>query len=818
MIQPNDFRFTLTIDDVEHILQEYPEQLGFNEFSYKRDLNYWAVLRKYATDIELFTHYAKLIRQKYYESGTDGIALLKIEALNRSTWKYFEIYSGEIDLSTIEDQLHSVSANLIDGGLFSKFNAYKNVVYDIPFDEQDPEVILPFAEIPNWFETNGYLEIPASVNANVRLVALNAEINNTVQNLRNIVGRSQIEADYLALSPTIINTRKLFQYTGANTQGTIKGYLNLRIRILTSAGRNEGASIILYVSNGTTWEFINLYNTRNDFNLQPWSGAVVVNKRIEFDSILNMKTGFSYVLLSRVNNEAITSLRNDIRIDVLDSSITIYQDIPVDANRRVMAKKPKRLLSQILEKMNGSPVSVSSPFLDTWENLLITSGDGIRGISNAAIKTSFDDFFESMNAIQASSFDVKLDEFIFGSKTDLFTQDVVHVFEDVVNPVIKPLTEIMFSSIDCGYNKEDYDIEKGRFEVNQGQVYTTPNIRVQSKLPLKSTYRADQYGVDTIRIAEINKLINSNDTDKTTDNDTFFISSKKTANGIKSVFQLFFDWYNLLEPLILLNRSFTMSFYGHLETFTFVATPNTSGNQLPAQPSETNIDTFLTNLVTYFQYNQNLVDHYLIGKDVSGQSIFLTDRYATNEDIEITARTTSGVQYIEVTQGQTERYVPINKSDFYSVIIEGEGIPKQNIMNLDITPKRNLMRSIDFIKSAFRGDNETGVLTFQSADKFTGISTQRTISSPVIKEGTDIDMNSYDKLFDPVLLTFETRYNSEMFDRLSNHSNGLYQVNIDDNKKLYGYIYSIDIIPDLSGKTTVSLIIAPNSDLSVLIN
>jgi hypothetical protein len=59
------------------------------------------------------------------------------------------------------------------------------------------------------------------------------------------------------------------------------------------------------------------------------------------------------------------------------------------------------------------------------------------------------------------------------------------------------------------------------------QVYTTPDAAAKKELDLISPYRADQLGIEDLRIVPIEK--NTNETDKKSDNDVFIIKIRSEA-------------------------------------------------------------------------------------------------------------------------------------------------------------------------------------------------------------------------------------------------------------------------------------------------
>src|SRR5690606_21707800 len=97
----------------------------------------------------------------------------------------------------------------------------------------------------------------------------------------------------------------------------------------------------------------------------------------------------------------------------------------------VKALRPYRLFERLVSAMTGinRPVIDSNLLKSDWNNLLITSGDGIRAIRESKIKTSFSDFYKSIDAVCWAGFGVingipTIEKRDFFYKKDLLITDV----------------------------------------------------------------------------------------------------------------------------------------------------------------------------------------------------------------------------------------------------------------------------------------------------------------------------------------------------------------------------------------------------------
>lgn len=84
----------------------------------------------------------------------------------------------------------------------------------------------------------------------------------------------------------------------------------------------------------------------------------------------------------------------------------------------------------------------------------------------------------------------------------------------------------LFSSINIGYGKKEYQSINGRDEFNFNNSYSTDSSVCNKKLTMKSPYRADCYGLEFAA-----QKRGEDTTDTSSDSDVFFVYCKKTESG-----------------------------------------------------------------------------------------------------------------------------------------------------------------------------------------------------------------------------------------------------------------------------------------------
>ena len=535
-LQPNDLRFSLSIDGETYELDQSPNDWDETEVSYEKSTNYSGLVRSFSFPLAFVLRGAKLIRKKLYTDGIDGKATFIAELLNKSTWQYELFYEGDLDLSTAKDIHTSLEVNIMEGGLSANVKAYENVKYEIPLD--DPEAIT--IRLPGIDKTEKGNTIVYGASAfNLGFIP-NMDI---ITNGMDISGFFQTVSIVLASNdPQITDENRNYFFFRSKLNGTIYGNLSLDGQYSQQTD-SRWVVRILNRDNVVKWSF---YSTFGDppeaiFSLRDLSYSFTVAPQEQL-----------YFVVYSDNSSVLTSFRID------SGQLSVNFDV-VTLPSTCKALRPKTVFDRHLEKMNGSAIESVSDLLGTeWDNLVITCGDGIRELEDAKIKSSFTDFFTSINAILCAGFAIYNDvprieskDFFFNESSEITDLGEIKDFEN------EPADNYLYNSIKIGYPDKNYDQSNGREEYNSTQIYSTPITRVSKELNLLSVYRADQYGIESVRLER--DELNSNNTDKSADNDPFFIVINKEP-GEDGIYDVYGDEnYLMIEGISNRNKSYNLS-------------------------------------------------------------------------------------------------------------------------------------------------------------------------------------------------------------------------------------------------------------------
>lgn len=490
-IQPNDLRYIVTYNGEDKVLPNSPEGWDETIMSWERSESYKGLIRKLTVPLKLPLDGAWLPRKKFYQDGIEARMPLKVNKLNRSTWKYENLFTGDLDFSKFNDTENFVEINSMETGIGSRIIAYEGVKYTFQVDV--PEAIdiqipgLKLLESAGFIITPG-VDYPAVLNNQV-LFPLNL-----VQNETKSVTASVHDVEFTSLGPPIPD---LTSSDGWFYKATVSGEIRIR-------GFITGGWFKIYVRD------------ENFTLLHEIGGSENGGFNVPFDFTLNISSGKRLFL---VGTTFVVGGGPTITDGEINASYTT-----ISPPTMCKALRPKYLYEQLVKKMNGgADHPIQSFLLNNWERLAITSAEAIRQLPNPKLKSSFKEFFTSINAVTPSGMGVENGKVVFEDESYFFKNIQAAHVGTVKEFKLEPYTPAFYSSIKSGYPDQSYDEVNGRQEANSEQIHSTPITRVQREMDLMSVYRADPYGIEFLRI----NLEGKDTTDSDSDNDVFFIYLKE---------------------------------------------------------------------------------------------------------------------------------------------------------------------------------------------------------------------------------------------------------------------------------------------------
>lgn len=493
--------FVINHGGEEYALKHAPEEWDETSIRWKRSLKYFGISRSFSLPLKFVKDGAKLLRHIFYDSNIEAEAQLKIYNHINLSVGYRLIYQGDFDFSTFVDQDDFVEINIADNNIEARINSNENTEYEFDIKYAKHQVSMP--EIPKVDKAEGNV---SSANWIAKYLSPSYIFANTDQIDENIFHLN---------SPDEGSTNNWSNIISAgNNLHVIEAYENKTITVsldISIAGINE-------YSNQS-----NIYFAVYDNDSGPEDAGIVHkeifrNGRFKFEFDLDIEAGKRYFFIFRTTPFSFTEYDNLPVIFVETSTIIISYSNPTE-QLTFKAFRADELFNLLIEKMTGVNPEFENEALG---QIKISSGDGVRNIEDAKIKTSFNSFFKSIYSVTGYCFGLELGNPILAPYEYFFNVNLPILDVGNVKEIeVKPASDFLYGNIKIGYKNQTYEEELGKDEYNTEQQYSTGLNRIKTTLDLVSDYRADHLGIRKIRIDLANA--NLSDEDREGDNDIFMV-------------------------------------------------------------------------------------------------------------------------------------------------------------------------------------------------------------------------------------------------------------------------------------------------------
>lgn len=487
------------------------------EISAKRkDLG--GVVRSFSNKFEFVKGAYDLLEAEYLSNYTKASAILVIGVLNDS-WGYNEKFRCKLDFSTYQSDGYTISINAIDDSVASIINANKSQVYDIPVSELKEDAL--------------YYDRIKLLNKSTMYITPNFENELMPDYDRFMALRLQSRETLLPLAYGEISTpvkgvMEVYDvgmdipYDNAGKTGYFalclvdKIEINLRIRM-----------VVDLLTTAVTSLHIRHMSADNKLKSDK---AILLSKDGSSAGVTSVDESLSYAMRDGDRLIAyilcVTSIGEDI-----DEIIKISRDYDfyIDYSARnkpvnIDAFSPKKLLSSLLSRMgvslSGDIVSGSMPI--PW----MMAAESVRGIKDAKVHTSFSKFCDFAKALLGYDYEILDNSVRFRHMNDFFVNETKEL-DHVSNMELSVDESLIYSGVEIGFDKQDYDEINGRDEFHFKSSFSTGLDIKDNILSLISPYRADCYGLEF--------LANERDEeskDTGSDNDIFIIHARKDGDRL----------------------------------------------------------------------------------------------------------------------------------------------------------------------------------------------------------------------------------------------------------------------------------------------
>ena len=628
---------------------------------WERSSTYHGTIPAISLELGFVLEGRRILKNDLYKNNIDRELWLLIKKLTYSndalqfadpykTW-----YSGQIDFSTAEDdhEDQQFKVNILEGGLRKLINANETTQYTIPFGGDAGAVYMD-----GMFIRGGFKFFIAPFETLSPGYPSLTQLNND----NPIPGLALFDVPLEFISGT--PDENSIQYFATATQDIPGVKITGLINGLNPFGVSGPLSVTLYVFNSET-------NTvRQTIDLTP-DDPYPADYSLVIDQTVDLLKG------DRLFLKSASAFSGEGELNITAKSKAPASFIP--------GYTLFQLGQKLIEKIAGDPSLFTSVLLQELEgakDILITSGDGVRNLPGAGIKTTWRDYWKAVNAYKMAECQITTEKINIEARQVAYNpvQSPV-VLGEVKKLKVNPAIDQLFTSIKVGHKEQQVDDTNGRFDFNGFMIFKTPITAIESKeLDLTSPWKASPFEIEQTRANYEGKTT----TDKEGDNDNYAIAV--IANDAANTRQVVATFYPGTFPLL----------------------PGKNGVLIPS-------------VNPLYRTGQRLRFSGTVNNNIDATVVSVTVIPFFGQFIElvepVTAETTSpGFATIEVLSG---KFYTLDRSIIIDQLVSENDVDEEtraSVFNAPLSPKRMLERHYPWI-AGMCWNYGSGELVFTSANR-----------------------------------------------------------------------------------------------------
>lgn len=484
------------------------------EIAYSTNQKYWSLNKAISASLKFVGDGATILRHyKYKGKGYEEELYVLILKWDKEDGVHKLEYLGKLDISkSVDDPKTGVTAASADGGLMSFVSANDAVNYPIECNDTNTEAVPILFDGVKLKDKYNYQFVPGEydngfANSYIPLVFL--------RNEGDSVGVIHGDSNYESF-PTV--------------SGAIGPQLSNSVNYILLA--TQSLSVRMYgsitVTGGDDTDFITM-------SLQPSSPPDSPGTNVPGGEIIPLTTigtgthtfDFDYTFDLPANTKLFAILWGTYF--VIAENCKLYLEFTtINESSVAYGLRPLQTLKKLVSEMSNGRYTAESNFFTNNNNLCITSGNALRGLSESKAITNFQDWFASYNSVYNLGIKVVNNVLYVEPKADLYN-DSTEVFNlaEVADLEILDAVEYFANVMKCGYPNQTYSERNGKFEFNTTFEFKLPVSSVKKEYNIVSKYRGDCFGIEFIR----GKLNNKETTDDKGDNEIFFVLISDDQDG-----------------------------------------------------------------------------------------------------------------------------------------------------------------------------------------------------------------------------------------------------------------------------------------------
>ena len=504
------YKCELLVDGYAYAVTDCIKNWDDMTVSFKRN-DYDGVVRSFTDKFEFVKGARQLILNEYKANYLMSNANIVVSTRNNS-WTWTERFRCALDFSTLADDGFTLSINAVDDSVAALIKAKKGTQYEYSVDvvkdskqlyydglEMTNNIVM--AMPPNntdddsvdiTMEDNGYYSVPLYVETSE--IVRKGEIE-----LADQTGNFYVANEWISDAP-------YFFKNGSKNTLTLKLKLKMDVFYNSQSSQRSDQLNIMATAKG-------------QFPMQLYSktfSLVGFTENLDIDTYVVIPPGYSIQMYFFSQNG-----KSAFRITKVHTPLTLTWNSRKDSVSLDVVK-PVTLLNRLLKSMNGGKDGLTGVIVPSGErrldNALILAAESARQLPKAKIYSSFTKFANWMSSVFGYVCDINDKTVTFRPRKDYFGDSVVKEIKDFNGYGMKVNSSLIYSQVNVGYEKQDYDSVNGKDEFRFTNIYNTGITLTDNKLELISPYRADAYGIEFLT-----QKIGEDTTDNESDTGVFFV-------------------------------------------------------------------------------------------------------------------------------------------------------------------------------------------------------------------------------------------------------------------------------------------------------
>jgi hypothetical protein len=733
------------------------------------------VVRSFTLPSDFVRKAGKILKSIVYAKNVGEKVYLLIQRLKVTVdlvgvlfrMQYQFLYKGEVDLTSFTDKDTRTSISVSEGGIAKLINSKDDTVYEMDLDS-DPDAVLVKDDGVKLFSSINFIVTPTTPPDNVPIPIPSASdsrylpiADTTRDGTSPGVAAFQV-FDGHAGSVTDPANLNFFLETSQQVDMAISGKVKLKLTGLV----NPGFRLELELLSNLRPAGINYLNPGGQIITGPPTIGGTQPTQIGSEWFIEFPFDFGF---SGSANERFFLKYKFVgnQGPVPFTEIQFYQtDIVLKAGSTykttyVKGLKLSTLAKRIIEKITGSASNIDLTFLQKHDNFVFSSGDGIRGLAGAKVKTSLKDLKDFIWVVLAASRGIENGVLMFEQFAHFLDPSNPIQLGEVAKLNVTVAKDLLCSTVNTGYPVQQIDDVNGKYSFNNTFYFSTPLDLDQPKaLSLISNYVTDAYYQEIIRL----NLDGKTTTDDKSDNMVMVFNTEHQID------------------------QFTAT--------TVLIDTAVDGNYFSITGHADKMDLFKTKFtVTGTTSNDGT---YTVAKIVQGIGVF---NVYVNENI---------VTEVAASAQFTIDFYSLKRANYSAIT----GVPDTGtVYNIEeLTPKRILLKHSRWINSIFYGFQGQKI-TFNSTEKNSDLET--TLGSLTIKEKSPYEIGT-DILFKPFYFDFDTIVPNTLIEDLDANINRCFSFEWYGN--IYkGFLRKAGVSANDNKSQQYRLLCTPDTDVTPLI-